>query len=105
MRRKIYAYLVALILAIAILGAPSEGRFLTRLKRDYGMMHTTPLSQSDLRKIGSSNYASYLLWSTYEYTFGTIKVNYFGIAFMTFYLGSSRESPLEDEPQQPISSL
>ena len=105
MKRKFIPFIACLVLAIVIMGTPSERRFLNRLKQDYGMMHATPLSMQDLKKIGSSNYATYLLWSRYEYTFGTIKVNYLGVAFMTFYLGSSTQNPSQNQPSQPISSL
>lgn len=88
-----------IILLICIVGAPSERKFLIRLKQDYGEMHGNTLDIADLKSIGHSSYQSYILWSKYEYRFGTIKVDYIGIAFMTFYLGNNfkKRETMENE--------
>ncbi len=101
MKRKIHILLL-IIIAILVLGNPTEVRYLNRLQKDYGTMHGgSILSIKDLNQIGKSSTTSYLLWGFYEYTFSTIKVKYFGIAFMTFYLGSNTD-PIKEENTDEI---
>lgn len=57
---------------------------------DYGSIHQgMDWTSLKLEQVGSGSYHSYLLFSFYNYRFGNIRVNYFGISFMTFYQGSS----------------
>ena len=97
MRKHLISFCTVVILGIVILGAPSENQFLNRLNSDYGSIHGVPISSEVLKDIGNSNYRSYLLWSEYHYAFGSIEVNYVGVAFMTFYLGSNTRQATSKE--------
>jgi len=86
---------------ILIIGNPSEDSFLNKLQQDYGQIHQgVALSKTDLQRMGKSSFNSYLFWSSYRYAFGNIEVRYFGVAFMTFYLGSSGQSVEEPETEK-----
>ena len=105
MKKHLLPIIISLIASIIILGSPSERQFLNRLRADYGMIHGNRMSVESLKQIGSTKYQSYLLWSTYNYAYGKIEVSYFGIAFMTFYLGSNADKPPTKDLNQQISSL
>ncbi len=60
------------------------------------------LSPEQLGKMGTIRYRSYLVFSSFEYKFGNISVSYFGLAFMTFYRGSSISGDGAGEPTQMI---
>jgi len=95
--KRTISVLVPIILAIMILGTPSEKQFLNRLNQDYGSIHGTPINNDTLQKIGHSSYRSYLFWSTYRYSFGNIEVNYVGTIFMTFYQGSKQDTTIDKD--------
>lgn len=99
-RRSVFVIVIAVISAVLVAGNPSESTFLDTVAADYGSMHGgMELSTKELEHIGISRYRSFLLFSVYEYEFGNISVNYFGIAFMMFYQGSSvsdTKKPAED---------
>ncbi len=78
--------LVLLFVVFVILGCPSDQKFAERLHQDYGYSHGQNLSIDQLREMGSSRYQSYILFSTYNYKFGSISVSYWGAGFMTFSL-------------------
>ena len=103
-KNHIKSIVFALLTGLVIWSSPSEKQFLNRLKKDYGTIHGQPMSVEVLRKVGNSSYKSYVLWSEYEYAFGTIKVHYFGAAFMTFYLGSNAQD-VQNNNNQTLSSL
>ena len=85
--------IVFLALAILLWGNPSERIFIQKVSDDFGQMHGgMRIELNDLLKIGDSSYRSYYLFSLYSYQFGNIQVNYFGLAFVTFYLGSEGAS-------------
>ncbi|MEM6736660.1 MAG: hypothetical protein AAGC64_06860 [Bacteroidota bacterium] len=102
--KKIRNYIVICILGFLILGNPTEYRYLVRLQEDYGSIHQgNTLSIQDLNRIGESAFRSYLFWGFYNYSFGTIQVSYFGIAFMTFYIGSSTQLDAKVNPEKIIT--
>ena len=87
--KKWLRILTLVVLAFLVLGNPSESQFQDRLVADYGFNHGgMSLSLEDLKKMGSSQYQSYLLFSKFHYSFGNIGVHYLGVGFMTFYLGN-----------------
>jgi len=72
-----------------MLSNPSEQKFLESVATKYGTHHGgTEMNISQLVKMGESDRQSYLIFSSYSYEFGTIGVEYVGIAYMTFFLGS-----------------
>lgn len=100
MRRKYLNGSLLIIIAVLILGSPSEESMLLELQNDFGAIHPgVSLSTQELKQIGKSSYSSYLVCSSYSYSFGTIQVKYFGIAFMKFYMGSSAQ-PFEDSKEE-----
>ncbi len=101
-RRKV-AFALAFVLLALIFGNPGERRYLEQVSADFGKIHHgISLSATQLASMGHSNYHNFLIASTYEYTFGNIKVSYAGIAFMTFYLGSSRKANPSSNPLKSI---
>ena len=103
MKRHLLPILISFFAGVIILGSPTENQFLNRLSKDYGVIHGVPLSREALKEIGQTYYSSYILWSEYEYAFGTIKVRYVGIAFMTFHIGSDTKDQTTLETKQIIS--
>jgi len=81
-----------------MLSNPSEQKFLESVASNYSSQHGgMEMSVSQLIKMGESERNSYLIFSTYSYEFGTIGVEYFGMAYMTFYLGSYKSTVKANE--------
>ena len=103
MKKNIRIALFAL-LALLVLSSPSEYQFQQRLETDYGNTHPgATLRFNELKKMGNSQYQSYIFFSKYHYTFGTIGVHYFGIGFMIFYVGSSQNKTNKNEEINVLS--
>ena len=102
-KRVMYATLI--LLTLFILGNPGEHRFLQAVSNDFGSIHHgAEISPTELTSIGHSSYRSYLLFSFYEYSFGTISVQYYGVCFMTFYHGNSSDTHPPIPEEAPIQS-
>lgn len=96
--------IAAILIGFLILGNPTESRYFNRLQVDYGKIHQgSVLSIQDLNHMGKSKVTSYLLWGFFEYSFGTIQVKYFGIGFMTFFIGSNNSASPQTLPEQSIT--
>jgi len=82
---------------------PSEEKFLNKVSMEYGAvhggMHFTP---AQLLKMGTSQRQSYLLFSTYEYQFGSIGVRYVGFLFSVFHVESYREEDPQKKGQDEV---
>jgi len=103
--RKRLTIILIVISALLVLGNPTERMFLHALSDDFGTIHYgAEMSPAQLKQIGTSSYHSYLLFSRYTYTFGTISVQYYGVGFMTFYLGSSTDELAPHGEDEPIQS-
>jgi hypothetical protein len=75
---------------------PSERNYLTRVSNDYTKFHHyDEIPVEVLQQIGDSNRTTYLLFSTYDYQFGKMKVFYFGFANSIYYIGLKRNSKKE----------
>jgi hypothetical protein len=96
---------LAVLIAVLIAGNPSEGSYLNEVSNNYGQVHGgIQFSQSDLLEMGESNRTSYLLFSTYEYRFGSIGVRYVGFLFSVFQVGSFREEiPVKDKKEEILA--
>lgn len=68
----------------------------------HGGMHFTP---AQLLKMGTSQRQSYLIFSTYEYQFGSIGVRYVGFLFSVFHLGSYREEKNFEKNEDVIARV
>lgn len=87
--KKQYKIVLLLLMIFLVIGNPTQGTFLEAVKEDFmANHHGASIGTDVLSSMGSSSYRNYLLLSTYEYTFGNVKVKYLGVGFMTFYLGS-----------------
>lgn len=90
---KLYFRLTILCLILIALSLvvsnPPEEKFLNEVATDYGQIHgKLKLNREQLLELGESERSSYLIFSFYHYEFGTIGVQYFGIAGKIFYLKS-----------------
>jgi len=104
MKKRLWIMIYVVLGALAI-STPSEFRFEQRLATDYGSIHHgKSLDVGDLKAIGTSHYQSYVFFSRYHYSFGKIGVSYFGIGFMTFYLGSDQDNISTKHPETDIIS-
>jgi hypothetical protein len=85
---------------------PSEQKFLEKVSSEYGAVHGgASFSTADLLQMGESRRQSYLIFSTYEYEFGTIGVRYFGFLFSVFHMESYRkEDSLAPQEEEIIAS-
>jgi len=93
------AVLLAMILVL-VLTNPSETAFLVKVSEDYGAIHHgMEMDPQMLRQVGESERRSYVLLSTYRYTFGTIAVDYVGVASLIIYLGSTQDP--HPQPELP----
>jgi len=103
--KKRILFPVLILLTLLILGNPSERRFLQAVSNDFGTIHHgAEMSPAELSVIGTSSYRSYVLFSFYEYSFGTISVRYFGLSFLTFYQGSNADTHPANPEDTPINS-
>ena len=85
------AVLLAMILVLTLTN-PSETAYLRRVSTDYGdIHHGMQMDPQMLRQVGESERRSFVLMSTYRYSFGTIAVDYFGVASIIVYLGSTQK--------------
>lgn len=92
MKKSRLLIILLFALGILFLGNPTERQYLQQVAHDFGKIHHgMSLNINDLTQMGDSSYQSYLFVSTYAYAFGNIQVTYLGIAFMKFYLGSSKK--------------
>lgn len=94
--KKITLILFSLFVAFLILSNPSEESFMKAVATDYGRIHNSqPLTAQMLRHLGKSSRQSYILFSRYDYQFGSIGVSYFGIGNMIFFTGSHGDTSKE----------
>lgn len=103
---RIGLILIILILVLAI-GNPREDRYLNEISNHYGHMHGgMQFSPAELLEMGESHRESYLIFSTYEYRFGSIGVKYLGVGFGVFYMGSFRKDvPETNEDEDGVIVL
>ena len=99
MTKRRLGFVLVVTMFILWLGNPSERQYLDSVANDFGKIHHgLALNAIQLASMGESNYHEFLIASTYEYAFGNIQVAYFGIAFTTFYLGSTQKSISSPKP-------
>lgn len=89
-------HLIALVLLVVLVvlsfSNPTESTYLSRVSDDYKQHHINyDIPAEVLQVVGKSNRSTYLLFSTYDYQFGNIKVFYFGVANHIFYVGTKRK--------------
>ncbi len=91
-----------LMVAIAFtLLNPSEKQYLSRVATDYGQMHEgLSIDIKELMHYGKSQKSNYILFSTYSYEFGNMRVSYWGVFSFIFYSGS--ESSEYKDPERWI---
>jgi len=84
---------------------PSEQKFLEKVSSEYGAVHGgANFSTADLLQMGESRRQSYLIFSTYEYEFGTIGVRYVGFLFSVFHVESYRDEESSGNGEEVIAS-
>jgi hypothetical protein len=104
-KKHLFRIFLLAVIALLILGNPSERTYLKRIAEDYGDLHGgMEFSEDMLTSLGSSDYHSYVFYGTYTYAFGNISVTYGGVAFFTFYLGSSVNTDLIPGQEKPLTS-
>jgi hypothetical protein len=87
--KHLHLIILFIFFAMLFLSNPSESTYLSRVSEDYAQYHQNmDISIEMLEHIGESNRTSYLLFSTYDYKFGNIRVFYIGIANSIYYLGT-----------------
>lgn len=92
---KVLVILLLLLTSICIIKNPSEDDFMHQIVMDYSLSHPEfELTKSDLIKMGTTKYSSYLIFSTFSYRFGDIEVYYWGI------LGSIYSNGFKENLQQ-----
>jgi len=104
MNLKSHLTVLVLLLVLAFLSFsnPSEKTYLTRVSNDYMEYHIkVEIPVEVLEQIGKSNRSTYLLFSTFDYQFGGVKVFYFGVANNIYYVGMKRKTK-EDRPIKMI---
>ena len=87
-RKNLLIGILSVLIVLTLLN-PSEERYLNRVAMDYGKIHEDmTIGAKELIQMGSSQKSNYVLFSTYTYTFGNLKVQYWGILNVIFYSGS-----------------
>ena len=87
--KKQYKIILLVLMIFLVIGNPTKGTFMEAVKEDFMANHHGAVIGTDmLSSMGSSSYKTYLLFSSFKYSFGNVTVKYMGIGFMTFYLGS-----------------
>ena len=81
--------LLVTLIGVLLLTNPLERHFFDRIASDYSGIHGgMKMNTAELEQLGESEKSNYLLFSTFTYRFGTIGVEYFGVAGYIFYSGS-----------------
>ena len=99
MNLKYHLIILVVLLVAAFLGLsnPSEETYLARVSNDYTQYHINQeIPVEVLQHIGRSHRSTYLLFSTYDYQFGNVKVFYFGIANNIYYVGIQKQKKEEN---------
>ena len=87
-----YSLILLIALLAMIFSNPSQEDYQERLSIDFGAFHGgMQLSAEQIVAMGHGNRNSYLLFSTYQFQLGTIGVQYWGIAGMTFFSRSFKK--------------
>ena len=96
---------IVLLAVILFFSNPSESDFMEKIVEDYGQIHPGfELSASDLQKMGSTHYSSFLVYSTYAYEFGNIKVHYLGVFGSIHSLGFDQNEKGDKKEEPPINA-
>jgi alpha-N-acetylglucosamine transferase len=95
---KLFSVFIILLILILVVTKPSEQQFLNRIVQDYSNMHPDmQLSSDDLLNMGSTQYRSQLIFSSYKYKFGSIEVSYWGVLGNIFSNGyKNDEKPIDN---------
>ncbi|HKK39086.1 MAG TPA: hypothetical protein VJ949_06695 [Cryomorphaceae bacterium] len=105
MKSLLFRLGIILLMGVIFLAVtnPSEEKFLHKVSADYGAihggMHFTP---AQLLEMGSSQRQSWLIFSTYEYQFGTIGVRYVGFLFSVIHVESFREEKKSKSDEEGV---
>jgi hypothetical protein len=87
--KHLHLIILFVFFTILFLSNPSESTYLSRVSNDYAQYHhNMDISIEMLEHIGESNRTTYILFSTYDYKFGNMRVFYIGIANSIYYLGT-----------------
>lgn len=87
--KHLYLFIILIFLSLLFISNPSESTYLSRVSEDYAQFHhNKEITMKILEQIGQSNRTTYLLFSTYDYQFGNVRVFYVGVANSIYYLGS-----------------
>ncbi len=95
MKFKTYPSIVLLfilLMATLVLTNPTEEEYFNQVVQDYAQNHDGfIITKVDLANMGQTQYKSNLIYSTYSYQFGNIKVAYWGILGSVFYSGFEKD--------------
>lgn len=95
---KLFSIFLVLLIFVLAISKPSEQNFLDRIATDYSNIHPDfQLSSADLVNMGSTQYRSQLIFSTYTYKFGSIEVSYWGAFGSIFSSGYQNGIELEEK--------
>jgi hypothetical protein len=90
MKRTIL-FILLILIGILVLTNPNRRDYLEEIADDFGSIHAgMELKASQLEMMGSVSHSSFLIFSTFQYQFGSIGVRYWGFGTMIFYLGSQQ---------------
>lgn len=102
---KYIGFGIVLLAAILFFSNPSEADFMEKIVEDYGQIHPGfELSTSDLQEMGSTHYSSFLVYSTYAYEFGNIKVHYIGVFGSIHSLGFDQKGDGDKKEEKPVNA-
>lgn len=94
-KKQIFLGILAVLLVIVIGTNPREKHYLNRISYDYGRFHGgLQLSASDLKSMGTYKKNNYLVFSEFDYKFGSMSVKYVGFAGKIWFVESYREKSL-----------
>ncbi|MFT4755609.1 MAG: hypothetical protein ACI91R_000242 [Vicingaceae bacterium] len=98
-------FLLIVILAL-VFTKPTEQDFFNKIVSDYSHVHPGfELSNAELENMGSTQYHSQLLFSSYTYKFGGIEVSYWGILGNVFYRGYENEGENEGREEEKSTTI
>src|SRR5690554_3261424 len=92
MFRRVFVFLLFLLIG-SILLVPKQEDYFMRLSSDFGQIHTGQnLDEQMLKEMGSYEYTNFLIFSRFQYEFGSISVSYYGfLTFIRFHKSASVE--------------
>jgi len=101
---KYGVFFLVLLVTVLVVSKPTEQDFFDQIVSDYSQVHPDfELSKADLASMGSTQYHSQLIYSSYSYKFGGIEVHYWGM--FGYIINSGYETEFKNEEKSTTTDV